>query len=300
MKLLTRRIPYESVAEGQFNLYPIGDIHLGSAACDEKALQAAVSRIAADPKAIVILMGDMIDAVGVTGFDKRSNLKTLASWLRGLDDVSDVIEEERDMAVNYLAPIADKIVAIVCGNHEDAVEHHRGFNIYWSMVERLAEIGGFYAPDVAIGYDGFLRLRFALDGGAQKKHATKGSPHVWTLDVYLHHGFGGGKMPGAKANNLWQLMATYDADLHLVGHTHELLTVSRQVVTPTMGNMPKIKTRWGVVCGSFHRAYIEPSRRGKTRETYSEVKGFPPLPIGYPIIHIDAGRQTYSVEQGTY
>ena len=285
MRTLVKRFPY--MANKSFNLYPIGDIHLGSAGCDEELLEKTVKQIASDPDGRVVLMGDMIDGIGRANGDKRNRNKTLATWARQVEDEDELFEAEVAKAVEVLSPIADKLLAVVCGNHEDDVERHGHGNVYWQIVDRLAVIGGHKAQDIALGYDGFIPIRF-------DRQVKDNKPHVWTLTLFVHHGFGGGKMPGAKALNLWHMLGTYDADIVLVGHTHDHVYTEREIVSPGNGT-PKQKTRVGVVCGSFLKGYIEPSKRGRPREMYSERFGMPVLRTGHPVITIDPGREKFSV-----
>lgn len=299
MKQLRRRIEHKSRTD-RFTLYPIGDVHLGSAACDEALFKRTVNHIKDDPTAIVILMGDIIDGIGRTGDDFRYRHKTLAPWLAAMEDIDDVFDEEVNRAVALLEPIADKVVAFVNGNHEDKVEQKRGVNVYWSMVDRIAKAGNQNPADIAMGYNGFLRIRFTRtlrDVAPANWHGSRGTS--WPLDIYMSHGFGGGKKPGSNANNMFDMMGSVQADLYLMGHTHNLMTVSKTLLVPTDKGMPRVDTRWGVVCGSFLQGQIEPSKRGRPRETYGELKGLPVLPTGHPVIHIEPGHGHYTVEMGT-
>lgn len=299
MKQIRRSIEHKSRTD-TFTLYPIGDVHLGSAACDEALFKRTINRIKDDPAALVILMGDIIDGIGRTGDDFRYRHKTLAPWLAAMEDIDDVFDEEVNRAVSLLEPIASKVIAFLNGNHEDKVEQKRGVNVYWSMVDKIAEAGGQKPADIALGYNGFIRLKFKRtfhDKAPANWHGSKGTS--WPLDIYATHGFGGGKMPGSKANNMFHMMGAVQADLYLMGHVHELMTVSKTILKPSDKILPNVETHWGVVCGSFLQGQIEPSKRGRPRETYGELKGLPTLPIGHPVIHIEPGHANYTVEMGT-
>lgn len=289
MKTLSYSIDHASRTD-TFNLYLIGDMHLGAEACDEALLTKTIEEIRADPTAYVIIMGDVVDGIGITGSDKRSDSRTLAKWARAaLAEDADIFLAERDRAVRVLSPIAGKIIAWLAGNHETAIEKHRGFNVYWDMVSRVCDYAGRNPADVALGYEGFIRLSF-------NRLKPNSKPAIWTMIIYAHHGFGGGKLPGSHANNMFHLMGTYAADLHAMGHTHTMVSVPRQIVEAGRGGQQATQyTRWGVVTGSFLKAHLEPSKSGKPRNSYAQEKGLSPLPINFPIIHIDPDSKSYDI-----
>lgn len=290
MKTLNHVIEYTSRTD-TFDLYFIGDIHLGAEACDEKLLAKTIAEIRDNPRAKVILMGDIIDGIGITGSDKRSDSRTLATWARAaLAEDADIFLAERDMAVKVLTPIAPKIVAWLSGNHETACEKHRGFNIYASMVDRVCEAAGRNPADIMLGYEGFVRLSFRFT--APNSRGT-----CWQMIIYAHHGFGGGKLPGSHANNMFHLMGSYPADLHAIGHTHNMITVPRQITEAGNGKNTQstTHTRWGIVTGSFLRAHLEPAKNGKPRNSYAQEKGLAPLPVNFPTVSVHPNSQTYDI-----
>ena len=64
-----RREFYNVSRSDIYHITPLGDVHLGSVACDEALLQATVDRIASDPMGYWIGMGDACEFINVS--DKR-------------------------------------------------------------------------------------------------------------------------------------------------------------------------------------------------------------------------------------
>ena len=67
LRLQTRRIEYEP--GDCYTLYPLGDVHFGSANCDVQAFDDVVMEIRQNPKALWIGMGDMVESIAPN--DKR-------------------------------------------------------------------------------------------------------------------------------------------------------------------------------------------------------------------------------------
>ena len=97
-----------------FKLYAIGDIHLGSKQCDEKAFKRDVKRATKDPNALVILMGDMIDSIVATD-TKRYRADTIKN------PVDDIIDRDIDDLLEILKPLKNKLIGVITGNHEDTI-----------------------------------------------------------------------------------------------------------------------------------------------------------------------------------
>ena len=60
-----------------FTLVPIGDVHIGNAACDEARLRRVVDRIAADEWSYWVGLGDYCDFINMQ--DKRFSPDSLAA-----------------------------------------------------------------------------------------------------------------------------------------------------------------------------------------------------------------------------
>ena len=177
------------------NLYPLGDFHIGSSHYKDTELKEWVEHIKADPYALVVIHGDIIN----------NAIKT---------SVSDIYEEKLnpeqsiDKAVSIVEPIKDKIIGITSGNHEDRTYKITGIDVMKNFAYRLGK-QDYYSP--------ISNLIF-LNWGDTNKRGGKLSPICTT--IYMTHGSGGGRTIGAKANQVARLANMIDADIYIHGHTH--------------------------------------------------------------------------------
>ena len=92
-----------------FKIVPLGDVHIGAAACDEELFRSVVKGIAQDPDAYWIGMGDYCDWINVQ--DRRSNLGVLADWI-SVSDLVDLGSVQRERFCEIVSPIAHKLSLI--------------------------------------------------------------------------------------------------------------------------------------------------------------------------------------------
>lgn len=262
----------------KFKLTPIGDVHLGARACQEDEFKRTVRRIQDEEDHYWIGMGDYTDCVGRNGGDKRSDEENLAAWLWG---DSRIFEKQRDRLMEYLKPIAGKCLGMLQGNHEQKVLQHSGQDMYYAVASFLQKEAG-HQHNLALGYAGFIRLRFRKPSGAGR--ANKGGRSSVPLTIYATHGFGGGRKAGGKANKLTDLAVSSDADLYLFGHVHapELVTKESRM---SLNHSGKVVNRvyTGVITGTYLKGYVDDDI------TYSERFGYQEVAIGSPLITIYPG-----------
>lgn len=270
MKTLVRTVPYDSRSD-VFHLYPTPDVHLGNSACDEKALAEWVSTVAADPHAYWIGMGDYAEFINRK--DKRFDEESIAPWLYG---VGDLAKAQRDRAIATFAPIADKCLALVKGNHEETIYQHTERDVYGPMVEALGKTG----QPLGMDYLGFVRVAFQRAAvGGQK-------PHCWACDIFVTHGWWAGRLHGNGSLNLERLGGWVQAQLVLAGHDHKLKTQCQVVVKPCKGGgVEKMRQ----VCGSVG-AFLDGAR-------YAERSGYRPSPTGWLTVTIEPDRHEIRIMQ---
>lgn len=199
-------------------LWPLGDTHVGAAACDEKALARDVARIAADPWSRWIGMGDYLDAI--TLHDPRWDTAELAAWITARD-LRDIVTAQRDRFLELTRPIWGQCLALAAGNHEGAICRHHERDVYREIVGAIQPATADPSVSIALEYEGYLRVRFAR----QTNTVRRGGPPFVPLDAYVHHGYGGGRLMGAKALNLGREAGWNDVDLIILGHTHAPLAL---------------------------------------------------------------------------
>jgi len=261
MKILTREW-FEVKRSDTFTVVPLGDVHIGARACDEKLFRELVARIARDKNCYWVGMGDYCDFI--TGKDPRFSIKSLAAWVT-IDDLLDLAAAQAERFLNIVKPIAGQCLGLVEGNHETAILRHYERDVYREIVTALKGAGGFAADyNLAIGYSGWLILKFYR---SKKRRAAT------VLKVKLHHGHVGGRLAGAKALNMQRHLWNNNADLIVFGHSHNTMIQVEAVEEVDRNGNLRYQHRVGAYAGTFLRTTTEDAT------TYSEVKGYFPIPL---------------------
>ena len=256
-----------------FTLYHMTDIHLGHAACDEAMLQRDIEAIANNPRAYWGGGGDYGDFIPRKG-DKRYRETTIAPWLRGKNDVCG---RQVSRLVEMLAPIADKCLYLLKGNHEDSVLSYYDRDVYLEIVRGIADKAGREIRDLAAGWESFVTLKFRR--GTKKKYG--GTSRVV---LYTHHGAGSGRKQGGHALRMEETLLTYQADMVLLGHRHIRQQVTKTTVAPC-GKGIKYHEHVGVWCGSYLGAYLPDDDEGFPADNYPQFKHMAPVTAGIvPVI----------------
>ena len=253
-----------------FRLYPVGDVHLGNAACDEKLFRSVVQRIAEDDNALWIGLGDYADFINMS--DPRFSTEALASWVR-MSHLGDLARAQSERFLNIVQPIASKCLGLVEGNHERAIAKHYERNIYSEIVSGIKERGGFDADmPLAFGYSGWLMLHF---------YRSQKDAQGTLLRVFLHHGFVGGRLGGAKALAMQRALWSTDCDLIIWGHSHDTM-VKPEAIRKVRGNREVQEIRKGCIAGTF----LNGAR-------YAEEKGYLPVPLMQPHVILQPGAREH-------
>lgn len=165
------------------NIYPLGDVHIGSKECDLELLKEWVEMVKNDPNGVVVIVGDMMN-MGL----KNSKSNVYEERLTPM--------EQKELCYELLSPIADKIIAGCSGNHEYRAVKEVGMNPLYDVFCRL-RIEDRYRENVC-----FIKLTV----GKQGKNPN-------TYGVVLTHG------KSKNKDDLW----TYSVDgcdCFISGHTH--------------------------------------------------------------------------------
>ena len=99
-EMIIHKFPNEDIT-----IYPIADVHLGSQECMEQEFIKFINMVKETPNVYLVLGGDLIDNGVRNG---------LTNVFRATMPPS---QQKREMA-NILAPVRDKILCAVSGNHE--------------------------------------------------------------------------------------------------------------------------------------------------------------------------------------
>ena len=267
MRVVTRRFRVRS-RSARIEIVPIGDIHLGSIACDEERLRAVIDYVRQTDDCYWIGMGDYCDFINRS--DPRFDPQILARWIT-IEDLSDLAGAQVRQFRKLFSSIARKCLCLVEGNHEEKITKVYERPIFYELVSAIRQDGGFdEETPLGIGYTGWLRLRFKRPNGGTK-----------TIDISLHHGAGGGQLAGGKVNRLQRWLWTHDCDLALFGHCHNLDTTPVAVERLDENGNLVTKVRKGAYCGTFLK-----TTNPQGPVTYSERKQYLPMPTGNPHIVI--------------
>lgn len=182
-------------------LHPLADFHIGDGLCDYKMILDKLKYIAETPNAYCTLGGDLMDtaiasSIGDTYAQTHSPMEQLKE------------------CVNLFQPIAEKILCILPGNHENRVYKSDGIDITALMAEQLG-LRERYSPTTALMFIRFGRIQ-------QHNHGRKAC-----YTVYETHGSGGGRKEGGKINRLADLAMIVDADVYIHNHTHLPATMKK-------------------------------------------------------------------------
>jgi len=193
----------------------IGDLHLGNSSVRENLIAETAKRLEA-PNTYWIDLGDSIDAVNMR--DPRFDPLSLPNWIK-LPDLADIPKAQIERYKYYFENLGSTCLARLYGNHEATLQKHSERNVY-SELNKVVSL----PPERALGYSGFVRLRFRKRGRRNRIENT------WTQTIYISHGSGGGKLAGSKVTNLERLPMAFDADIYAVGHTHTKLALQKRII----------------------------------------------------------------------
>jgi len=246
------KISTHIINEDWLYIYPMGDIHLGDNNCDYDLLMQNIKWVESEPKARVILMGDILNVA------TRSSKSSPFEQTCGLSD-------QIKQAVKLFTPIKGKILGAVSGKHEQRLSDICGYD---PLTEVCAELGISY-----LGMSAIIIIKMKIKGGNNRQ----------IYSFFCHHTTGGGSTAGGKRNRavkLQELVA--NADVYLGGHNHQLaVTPSVTTVVDHQRNRIRHLRQLLVNTGSYL----------KWEGGYSEKMILRPVKLGSPRIRIDAEKK---------
>ena len=261
MEVLAKSIKFSK----KLRIIPVGDIHWGNPACDTKKIDQLLNWILKKEDTYMIGVGDYCD--GITWQDKRFSGKLTAD---AMDDLTYTLNRERDKIVDKLTPLAEagKIIGLGEGNHEESLGKRYSYNMMGDVCSKR------FLNVKYLGYSPLTRLSL-------EKKSNPGK--IRNVIIYMHHGWGGGRKPGASINKLVDAIASYDCDIVISGHDHGKVG-SRW---PRLGITPRGKPElvYKTVILARSGTFLRTNALGYT--TYSEKFGYPPSDLGVVKINIE-------------
>lgn len=230
MNSIIKEIPIS--ASSPVMLCPIGDTHVGNVGFDHKYFIESINWIKKSG-AHVILLGDLIDAI--SSHDSRFENPSIAKeYLPHLDNLH--YKQTMDF-IDMVMPIKSQIIAVMPGNHEITVKKSFSYDATAVISEKL---------DVPILTDpGYVILKF-------RRSATS----VLQKNILCSHGgFMGGRKRGSKVNAMEDLIASFEFDVAVSGHTHDLWSSRRNRIIPNGKGVLSHNKKLLVNTGSFLNTY---------------------------------------------
>ena len=197
-------------------IVPIADVHLGARECMEQEFISFIGTIAEKPNVYLVLGGDLIS----NGL-KNSLTNVYEELYRPM--------EQKKMMAKILAPVADKILCAVSGNHERRSGRDSDDDPTYDILAKI-DREDVYRENMA-----FVKLQFGDVNGDGKKNPT------YTLVVT--HGAGGGMLTsGAVLRGERFGYAVDGMDALIMGHTHKpFTTIPGKIVIDKFNNRVSIK-----------------------------------------------------------
>jgi hypothetical protein len=201
------KVDFQLCHNQQMLICPIGDIHYGQSDWPEHKFRDNI-QWALDRGAYFVGMGDYFEMASVS---QRKQFGGLRDSVR--EEIDDMLLGKADDLGCILEPTRGRWLGCVEGNHRwDTL---RGTSVDQHLCRRL--------HCDFLGTSALVTLKTSKRG------------HMESLcRLYVHHGVGATRTLGANLNRLGDLMWFQDADIFLMGHSHDILAkkIDRQSVTP--------------------------------------------------------------------
>lgn len=216
--------------------------------------------------ALYIGMADMVDLESPSNRRALANSGVYDSVVDALDAAAEDLEEE---VLEVLKPTKGRWLGMLEGHHFHV--HQDGT----TTDQRLARALG--AP--FLGTSAYVNLTFEPPTESGRTHHVKPKVNIWA-----HHGRGGGKMLSGPITQLEHVIKGFDADIYLVGHHHKSAAARHSRIYPVFG--PKVgvldhRDSYLVACGSYLKGFLERNQRnGRPGGLYAEAGMMNPLSLG--------------------
>jgi hypothetical protein len=220
---------------------PIFDLHWGSAWCDEGRFRRKVQEIKADPNHYWGLGGDVCEFI--TRKDNRfGGEHELAPWLQ---KKKDIIARSIDSFLSEVDCIKDKCRFLCLGNHGWYISYAMDKDGYRDIVQGITGVEEVENCPIAIGMEGFVVCRF-------KRKKRTGNSDGWTVVLYVHHGYGGGRLAGSHALTMQRTLKDFECDIALMGHRHINNYVANTKIMPSpKADETRARPQGGFFCGTY-------------------------------------------------
>ena len=216
-------------------IIPISDVHLGSPECMEQEFISFIKTVKDSPNVYLILGGDLIDN------GTRSSVSDI------FKSTMSPSQQKKEMA-NILAPVRDRILCFVPGNHERRSAKDVDDDPVYDIAAKL-DLEDLYRENAA-----FLKIQLGkpeTSNGNRSNSTRRPSYHIVVM-----HGAGGGIYTGGAVNRNERFGYVIDGmDALVVGHTHKpFVTQPGKILIDPQNNKVTIKP-FKVICSTSWLQY---------------------------------------------
>ena len=226
-------------------IVPFGDVHRSTKRCSEEKWKEFCEKMAHR-----ISLGENIYLLGMGDYDdflsagERISIQRCELHETTEEKIDEVLERHVDILCKELSFSRGRIIGLIEGNHYGRY-YKTGITTTQKMCEKLdcSYLGG----------SSFIKLHFCL--GKAKRMA---------LDIFAHHGIGGGSTGGASINTVERMANVAEADIYLMAHDHKKWGFKASRLRRVQGGVQDRQLIFGRT-GSFLKAY-EPGTHGYVAE----------------------------------
>lgn len=239
------------------NVYIIGDKHIGSQEFNIRRFRRQIDIIKSDPHGVAVICGDLLD-FGIIG----SKTPTYGQRL--------MPSEQKDLACEMLETIADKLIAINPGNHEERGFKATGVNPLYDVACRLRR-EDYYRNEACA-----VIIKVGTTSKSNRRQSVYGGVISHGSSVHKHHRY---------------CMAWDGVDFFISGHTH----------TPSY--TPRGKRRLDINAGTvrvagYKEIIADPGLNDGGYVTKQEYEPAPPAELQKITLYGNKKRIKYSSDDG--
>lgn len=234
----THRVEVEVETGKPFKLIPFGDVHRDSDMHADEHWNEFLDYAKKQKNAVFLGMGDYSDGVSTSERIILSDTGMHDTTKRTLDGVYKGVTKT---LANELSFMQGRCIGLLGGNHYFAFDNG----------DTTDHMLAAYLKTKFLGVCSFIRLSLRFKGRTQRQ----------SLDIFAHHGKGGGSLPGSTFNTIEKMQQSADADFYLMGHDHKkgCIPSSPRLTLVSSGKNAELtvreRTPWLGRTGSFLKAY---------------------------------------------
>lgn len=180
--MIVHKLSYDTTS---INIYPLGDLHIGSKDFDLKMWEKWKKMVLADPVGYVVIIGDIMDN-GLKTSKTNAYEATMRPW------------EQKEWLKRELMPLKERILGGCRGNHEERTVYTSDGCPMYDVFAKL-DIEDLYRENMA-----FMKVSVG----------EKNSERQWSYGVVLAHG-------ASKSKTDKFSYAVDGMDVLVTGHTHQ-------------------------------------------------------------------------------